>query len=167
MVHAICATILNVQMLHLWFYWDEFPLGLHFFYSPVHPLYDVIQRFSSGERPFKLTWWPVISAGGPHSAPSACQRAGDEEKWSGKHEKRKEPRKCAWQSPAKPLWPRLPRTLMWLQKWTRGQQRSMLTTIPIPHIEVIMLPSHSSLFTYMTVQSRFWYRSLIWFLVLV
>lgn len=32
------------------------PGTLCFSYNPVHPLYDVIQRFGSGERPFKLTW---------------------------------------------------------------------------------------------------------------
>lgn len=64
------------------------PGTLCFSSHPVHPLYDVIQQFSIGERPFKLTCWPVISAGGPHSAPSACQRERDEEKWSGRHEKR-------------------------------------------------------------------------------
>lgn len=101
------------------------PRTLCFSYSPVHPLYDVIQRFSIGERPFKLTWWPVISAGGPHSAPSACQREGDEEKWSGKHEKRLE--SVPGEARLNPLWTRQHITLKWHQRWTCGQQRSPWT----------------------------------------
>lgn len=116
-----------------------------------------MQRFSVEERLFKLTRWPVISAGGPHSAPSACQREGDEEKRSGKHEKRL----GSVPGEARHI------TLKWHQKWTCGQQRSprsislkMQTTNPhsrhrSDHVTVIFF----CVWHDMNVQSGLWYYS--------